>query len=385
MKAKTSKKILFVTHTLSIYGASRSLEGLLCNLQGDISLVVPTLPWKKAPIVSEIGKRFSVDSNKVFPWFLPYRDCFVGESAPWSGKLKRLLKNLIWRFFYKNRFSRWIKKSGFDLVHLNSLCLVDLIESEPRMSLHVRERWNKNDNLLKKIFPVAGLVFIDSSTKESLCHKPSENFHTTPMICLPNPTDLVIASDEESHKIRRNLLREDSAALTLFSIIGRIDFPGKGVDFLIENFLSLNDPNARLLLFGAGHAKEIARAKKIANQDARILFLGEQSDQTLIYACTDIVLRGENAFAIGRSIQEGLVAGCRIIMPAPLFDRAKHSDLSTEMFSQISFYEARNSSSLVKALQSNSGFQRKKPLNLDSSAKPYAEKISQFLERISSS
>ena len=56
------------------------------------------------------------------------------------------------------------------------------------------------------------------------------------------------------------------------------------------------------------------RCKKIASEDPRILFWGEEKEICKIYAWSDYVIRGEIEFRMGRSILEALYSDCNVII-----------------------------------------------------------------------
>ena len=372
-KISSAKKILFITHTTSIYGAARSLEILLRNLEGDHHLLIPRSSLKQDSDLQKISERFNIPENRIHVRSLPFRVCFIAEKAPWRRRLKRSWQNWRWRKTEIENFSVWLKEENFSTVHLNSLALIDLVATKPDFILHVRERWTSRNSAMEgQIKKAKALVFIDSSTKESLAHLSGPK-----TITLSNPVEISLPAESEILRMRNELLKEPASKLILFSMIGRLDFPNKGVDFVLEQFKKLENPQARLLIFGKGTPENFSDAKQIAGKDSRIRFLGELADQNKIYACSDVILRGENSFAVGRTVLEGLAAGCRVIMPkksSPLSEE----DVPPAHLPQLDFYQARDADSFLNTLRKNASFQRMSP-NPVKTGQEYAQNFLDFV------
>jgi glycosyltransferase involved in cell wall biosynthesis len=74
--------------------------------------------------------------------------------------------------------------------------------------------------------------------------------------------------------------------------------------------------NALLLIVGRTTDKAyLSACKKAASRQHNIFFLGEIKDMLPIYAHSDFVVRSDPDFRIGRTIFEGLYAGCGAILP----------------------------------------------------------------------
>jgi hypothetical protein len=186
---------------------------------------------------------------------------------------------------------------------------------------------------LNNIKNAKGVIFIDEATRD-----PFLGVSFAHSIVLNNPFDMTLLS--EYAKSHFNWPEQDFTKRVIFSIIGGVTNK-KGVDFIIRSFMKLRNDNARLLIVGRGEKNYESLCRRIALPDERIIFWGEERDILKIYSISDYILRGEEYQCIGRTIYEGLYAGCQVIIPAedtkrkPMFefDTFKHA---------IHFYQPRH-------------------------------------------
>lgn len=335
-------RALFITHDAGFYGASRSLQLLLRNYPGiEIDLVVARRiigGYRMADLRQRFGERV----RSLWKFHLPIDYCYRGKPA---NRLLlasyRLLLRLFWSFD-RHRLARVIDTGGYDFIHLNSLVLHGLINRVHPFILHVREVYDgSNPAALQAAREARGLIFIDEATGE-----PFRDLGLTNSIILNNPIDMVPAAAYRDYRPSRKDVDPD--VHTVFSMIG-VASEDKGTRFVIQTFMKMRHADARLLIVGGRERPALARYRRIARSDPRIIFWGEEPDIMKIYAISDYVLRGEAFPCVGRTVYEGLYAGCRVIVPGvrdtppPMFEQDRFRD-------DIYFYAPRNESEFLNVL-----------------------------------
>jgi glycosyltransferase involved in cell wall biosynthesis len=142
------------------------------------------------------------------------------------------------------------------------------------------------------------------------------------------------------------------AATTVFAVVGRVA-EIKGVTFVIEAFRRAGAADAALLIVGDGPADYVARCRKMAQNDPRVIFWGVEPDVKRIYAATDFVVRGDPQACVGRTVYEGLYAGSGVILPGLgepdfLFEAERFTDA-------IHLYKAGDCASLAQTIAACTG------------------------------
>lgn len=332
------KKALFITHSTGIYGASRSLQTFLKDYDdAEIHFIVQKKILQKVDY-KNIQSFFHNKVKSINEFYLPFDLCY-------KGKGKFTFRNLIYFMLYNfnlRRFKNFIAAEKFDFIHLNSIVLHPLINSEYPMIIHVREIYDGSNEKVKfSLNKAKGVIFIDESTK-----LPFKNSNLKNSIVLNNPIDM---SDVCKAKNTDDKLEKLIKGKTVFTIIGGID-DNKGVDFIIESFIKVDSPEILLMVVGNGHKEFIENCKNICNGDNRIIFWGEEKDIKKIYKISDFILRGEAYFCIGRTIFEGLYSGCNVVIPGEPSDSGKFFEFHN-FKDKIFFYPPRNIIALTKLLE----------------------------------
>lgn len=305
-------KILFVTHSLKVGGAERSLMELVRNLDGVVcDLVVPR--WVRQSD-DEIRAMFGPSLRRIVKAWLPFDRCYQGR-APWYRAIHRYLGTLLWRIA-GGLLEQRISREGYDAIHLNSVTLHEMVDSRLPFIVHVREIVDIHlAGVARSLSAAHGIIFIDNSTKAPLASI------ATPSMVLNNPFAMRGLPVPVNAAAR---LLADPIDVTVFAIIGML-IPEKGVDRVIRAFRGVEHPETRLLVVGRGRHRR--RLEQLARGDDRIVFWGEDRQIELVYALTDYVVRGEASFAVGRTMYEGLYAGAEVIVPAApdndVFDRER--------------------------------------------------------------
>src|SRR5688572_10477479 len=87
-------KILFVTHSLKVGGAERSLRELIRNLDGVVADLV--VPWWSRQSDDEIRAMFGPSLRRVQRTWLPFDRCYRAR-PPWHRAIHRSVGSLLWR------------------------------------------------------------------------------------------------------------------------------------------------------------------------------------------------------------------------------------------------------------------------------------------------
>lgn len=302
------KKILFVTHTLeSFYGAATSLRLLLENYSGiEADLMVPRSFRHRRDLTATAAQFPAV--RQVYEISMPIDLGVVGLKRSFAEKAHGVVHWASWRRDYR-RYRNIMQDNKYDLVHFNSVVLHKmLLPGMPSMT-HVREIVPDRDSpVIGKLAAGAGVLFIDSATQRPFASQEGR-MHA---LMLNNPFDMRGVA-HSAGVLRHARLRPTT---TVFSMIGRIS-EMKGVDFVIAAFRRAAGSDSVLLVVGDGPPDYLAHCRNMAGDDSRILFWGEESNIKAVYAVTDYVVRGDPQPCVGRTIYEGLYAGCRVIMPGP--------------------------------------------------------------------
>ncbi len=306
---------MFVTHDVGLYGASRSLQTLLSNLEDtDIDLAVKKRFFRSRDL--DAVKAFYGDRvQHVREFYFPLPDCYQGSE---SNSFVVGLNQVFWQS-NAQAFYDFIRKNEYDYVHLNSLVLYQLIRPGLPFFIHIREILKGNERAVAEGLQKAiGVIFIDDTTAA-----PFRGLSSGNTITLNNPFDMRPLKYLEISDIREKYNLDNK---TVFAIIGSVS-EVKGVDLAIKAFREVRHPDALLLIVGKGQNKAyLSRCHELAQADPRIVFYGEEAEIGKIYAVSDYILRCDPQFCIGRTVYEGLYAGCNVIMPGEDSDKSEIYD-----------------------------------------------------------
>lgn len=309
-------KILFVTHDISDYGAARSLQEVLLNKDGDFYLLVILPYFKGDPDKELVSKKFNIPTDRIFYKFGFTSDEYLGGPRNTKRFFTQAIKETLLKFQIGS-IKSLVRDNNINHVYLNSLTLYPYIRNFKNCttSIHIRERLLTKST--KKVYnafkEVDKVIYIDQATKDALSLPFKKN-----SIILTDPVDMShVHTDENLIDCDKFLPDTDFKNKTVFSMIGKIDFWDKGTGFVLENFMKVNRDDYLLLIFGAAlpWTDDLKKCEEIIGNNSNIKLLGEVSNQSIIYGLSDVVVRGEEKFAVGRTILEGLRSGCRIIMP----------------------------------------------------------------------
>jgi hypothetical protein len=370
--------IVFIVHTIGIYGAARSLQLLLREWKDVNRIVPPTFPWNPCRDTETVAQFYGVEPERILPFFQPFERCYEGRTPTLRAIVSTRIKRLLWNFYFEKQYQKLLLQINPRAIHLNSIVLYPMIHPQIPTFIHIREHpRGLPSDFCKKIRQAAGVICIDHSTNRKIANA----IAGVPSTVLTNPVEVQIPNDPEFRQRMLKKYRVPSSTSTVYSIIGGIDEHNKGVHFVIRTFLRFTSPGAALLIFGSGDRSEVRRAKELAMEDDRIIFCGEKSDLSEIYGVSDVIIRGEPFFAVGRTIQEALVSGCRIIIPSESSEEISQESCYRGFEPKIFSYKPRDSTSLLEQFSQTLGSQRDNNGHQSGNTEEYCTQFSRFIDR----
>ena len=367
-------KSLFITHDIGIYGASTSLQALLRNYrEADFDMVVPKRLFGNQSL-ERIRERFGGRAENVWEFYLPFDSChrFRTEPTMFHRFFEGPRIKILWRFHRRRLFSL-LARGRYDFIHLNSLVLHEMITPKENYIIHVREIFDgSNPRVYDSLGKARGVIFIDKATQEPFSHLALAN-----SIVLNNPFDMTGAAALSHRDIEGD--HPELRDRTVFSLIGKIT-ERKGAEFIIRCFMDVPNADNRLLVVGEGDPRYMKKCRDIAREDPRIILWGEEADIRKIYLLTDYVLRGEPFQCVGRTIFEGLYAGCSVILPA-IQEGGDFLDKYDEFRDSIFLYLPRDADQLKDLFRTLTG-KKIRERKFRSNVGEYTAAFQRFVEKI---
>lgn len=327
-----------------LYGASRSIEGLLKNIDYDYDIMI-CKSFTNQIDQEAIRKRLGKNLKNIYIVWLPRFRCHFFDKNGLISELSHYVNNIM-AFLSSNSRKRIIRNGKYSYVHLNSLVLYPVIDEKSNFIIHAREIINPDYKLVNylrsKLKRAAGIIYIDDATKVSV----EENYVHPYTVLINNPFDMTKVKDVDYNETMKQYGFDETN--TVFSMLGQIG-KSKGSDIVINAFHSVNDPLIRLLVAGNYNNPFAKQMMEKYKDDKRIIFCGELEDTTPIYRISDYIFRGEDQFCIGRTVFEGLYAGCAIVMPGKASDIMRVPE-GERWNDRIFFYEPHNMNDLAKVI-----------------------------------
>jgi hypothetical protein len=358
-------KLLFVTHDISIYGASRSLQTLLRNYHEE-DVEVHLLINKKiigGNDIQAVKKRFGNVVKEVHELYLPIDPCWIGApDLSVSVKIKNFLASIT-----RRAFEDLLRRQRYDIVYLNSIVLHPLITREATFIVHVREVFKRSEEAISNIALAKGLIFIDSATEKAMRSLIPESAAS---IVLNNPFDMSAVEHVLPAEVGT-----DVASTTIITLIGQIT-EGKGTDFIIRTFVSSSISRTRLIIVGHGEDAYVTRCRKSAEGNPNVVFYGEEPQIERIFKIADYVIRGEAFPCIGRTVYEGLFSGCQVILPGD-----ENLVVEKEVQNNVIYYQPRNAADLKKIFERIDG-KKVSERKVRTNVVDYVRRFHSFLQRV---
>ena len=338
-------KALFVLHEgIFIYGANRSIAGVLQNISYDYDLLI-CKSFTRPPDEEELRHLLGSRLKNIYTVWMPRYRCQYYDKVSFFSECSHVVNNIM-AFFCKGKRKKVIRQGGYDYVHLNSLVLYPVIDDSARYFVHAREiinpRYRRIGQFVKALEKAAGIIYIDEATRIPIQAVMKNNRS----VVLNNPFDMTwVADTDYEESMKRWGLTEQN---TVFAMLGQVG-DNKGSKFVLRSFLKNPDPGSRLLIVGNNRHTYGKECEKMTENDGRVIYCGEMKDTGSIYRISDYIVRGEPQFCIGRTIYEGLFAGAGAIIPGQAADLSK-MQAGEELQERIFFYEPENEESLAAVI-----------------------------------
>lgn len=366
-------KIVFITNDISYYGASRSLKTLVEGINKfnsenkmELHLIVPKR-LKGDNDFKYLETWFGIHKDRIYEFSLPFYNNYKGNRKSFF----HYLFNFRWLITSRKLYS-FLKKQNFNLIHLNSLTLINVARNDFNFVLHIREiLQDLQDKLFlqKKLNEIGKVVCIDQATAIAF-----EDFLLPKNIILNNPFSMEHLKNIECSD-GLDMLTTLGKEKIIFALIGKIH-DEKGTEFIINAFNTYSSNDVLLIIMGGGEKSYIDYVKSIAGP--KILFLSESPDVENIYATADYILRGEAYPCIGRTTFEGLYSGTGVILPGTV-EYYKENLLEYNTFLEdLLTYEPRDITSLQMVI-SNAKKRNIKDRELRSNVESYTNTFMNFI------
>lgn len=352
-------KLAFVT-TLkprngAFYGAETSLMYLIesmkiSNPEIEISIIIrqPLLYFRRLNIndKSLIQLFFNLPSEYIHYTWLPYVS-FPIEKLSFKSAFRYFTTNIIILFHTQKLIKLF---NNFDHVHINNthLYLTKIFLNKDKYSQHVRDYV-----YYKKFFKTNAkfLICIDKTTYRQISRQLASKSFILPNIYIP----------KISNPIESSLLKQIKEYNYVFCIVGQIA-KIKGVEYVINEFISLNNSSVCLLVIGGvtdvNYYNEI---KAVTSNCKNIFFTGDVSNVSEYYTISNFNIRGDEHFCIGRTTIESAIQGLINILPlkeneTPIYNNDSINNL---IQNNSVYYDARVHGSLKKTMENCINFNYK--------------------------
>lgn len=326
-------RALFVTHDTGYYGAARSLHALLSRRPADATELLVSRSLTHRNDLGAIAARFGMDAAAVWEAFLPFDRCFMGKPAP---TMRSRVRDGLFRLS-RHALLQNIERRRFDYVHLNSLVLHPLVDKRVPFIVHVREIYDgSRPQVFDSLARATGVIFIDEATRD-----PFRSL-AVPHVVLNNPFDI---GDVDTAAVDRLRARHRLGNKTVFAMVGSVN-ENKGSAFVIDCFRRAGRSDAALVIVGEGEPAYEARCREIAGGLDNVAFHGFDRDIAALYGASDYVIRAEAYACVGRTIYEGLYAGCSVIVPGAIDDSSRMFDFA-RFRDRVHFYPPRDTHALA--------------------------------------
>lgn len=369
-------KALFVLHEgIFIYGANRSITGVLQNIGYDYDLLICKSFTRRAD-EAELRTLLGDHLKNIYTVWMPRYRCQYYDKVSVFSECSHIVNNIM-AFFCRRKRTSVISQGGYDYVHLNSLVLYPVIDDKARYIVHAREiinpQYRRIGRFAEALERAAGIIYIDEATRIPI----EAIMRNRRAIVLNNPFDMrwVDHVDYEESLKKCGVSREN----TIFAMLGQVG-DNKGSKFVLRAFMRHPDPNSRLLIVGNNNHAYGRDCAKMTENDKRVIYCGELKDTGCIYRISDYIIRGEPQFCIGRTIYEGLFAGAGVIIPGHAADVEKMQS-GDELRDKICFYEPESEESLAAVIQECSHV-RQSDRKFRSNIGHYMEQYDRFIDSV---
>jgi len=159
-------KIVFITHDIGIYGASKSFQITLKNLiekkiikKSEVIIIYPKTFRKFAKVITEkkINNSYLKNFNNKREWILPTNFGINVKNVDYSNNFlsqrNRIFRIMLFYIYWIYKYKMEIKRENVEKIYLNSIILWPVLLVLPKkieIIMHIREILDFNDSLLSK-------------------------------------------------------------------------------------------------------------------------------------------------------------------------------------------------------------------------------------------
>ena len=334
-------KVAFLTHTTRYGGAAISqrtvLEYLFENYLVDPTDCILAIPHgEPLGVYSSIASRMNTVS-----WQLPFSLVFKGAPDNIRIRVSSLYKE-IRAIIGTIRYNTVLKREGVTHIHLNSSvfwCMLPFLPKQMKKIIHIRELMK--DTLAAKL--AIWTINRYADTILAISQQTAQPFPRA--IIIENPYDMRRA--RQCRNIRDALKRQFDVPPDVFvvSVIAEVS-EGKGHRFLEEVLQQLGG-RKDILVISAGAVASVDLFNSLTRYK-QFRYLGERESVDELYAISDVILRCEQYLPLGRTVYEGIYAGCTIAVPLSRWDDTH--EILPYLGEQIFVYAGGNAGSCLECL-----------------------------------
>lgn len=304
-------RVGFITHYSELYGANRSLIGLIDGLSGRVACHV-VLPVE-GPLVSELAKRNIPHVIIPFRWWVSKRNP-RSSLAYILGLLGVPLKIMI-NIYRLPYITKQMRQWNVELIHTNSAvipvgAMASFVLGCPHV-WHLREFCDLDYKLQYDLGKKTTLAIIRKADALIAISNAIASYY---FYGLADDKKHIIyngvATIDELIKLRHNSFSlQDKPKVFTFAFVGLIH-PGKGHDIAIRALalLSPKYPHIRLLIVGKGDTLPLKRLSAELGVASKIEFWGHIDDPYKAFFAANAVLICSDAEAMGRVTVEAMAA-----------------------------------------------------------------------------
>lgn len=359
-------KIIFITHDIGIYGASKSFQITLKNLiekgiikKSEVIIVYPKTFRKFAKIITEkqINNSYLKNLPNKEEWILPtsfgINVMNVEYNNIFSNEIRRIFKILLLYIYWLFKYKKKIKNESIEKIYLNSIILWPVLLVLPKkikIIMHIREILDFNSNFIAKfakkliIKKCHKLIAIDKQTAKDF-----ENYKEK-LVIITNPVDMKKARDykENKYKYLCEKYKIDPKKIHI-ALIGRIN-RRKGHGFFCKLAKDSDINNIfEFIIVGKGQNEYLNIILENTKKMDNLRYLGEIKNIDEIYAITHVVIRCDDFFPLGRTVWEGLYSGCKVLLPLNKGDDIR--EINKYLNKEVFLYNSRDIKSVITELE----------------------------------
>jgi len=361
-------KIAFITQDIGLYGSSRSLQLTLKSLidknylkKEDIIIIYPkTLNYfLNYKLEEKFYNSYFSNFNNSKNWIIPFSNIIENISSTNLRKLKSFIRIFIFFIFWMIKYKKQFNKANIEQVYLNSITLWPMLFVLPKhikIIMHIREILDLNKSFSK----IARITIVNKCSELIAIDK------KTALPFLDYDKKVTIIRNPFEMKMARKLKEEKYVAISEkyglnpgtihVSLIGSIQAV-KGQKFfcnIAKKFDAFD--NFEFIIVGKGKGTYYDDFVNTVKNIENLHYIGEVKDIEEIYAITQIVIRCDNFFPLGRTVWEAYYSGCKILLPHNINDDI--SEIKDYLNKEIFLYDLRNAESAISKLKEikNQGF-----------------------------